>query len=149
MFQKLPKKSHSNKVAMPYRIMGINKLFPVGGKTELVIYLKGNRNSLALSQVRNAKQMILYISSKRYLSTFYSILLLYWINFPFLTNFLRYTLLTTKFTNYKYISMIFSMFTESFNIHHNPVLDFNHVSLSSLVSKQLLIYFLTLQICLS
>lgn len=40
--------------------------------------------------------------------------------------------------------MIFSMFTESFNIHHNPVLDFNHVSLSSLVSKQLLIYFLTL-----
>lgn len=59
MFQKLPKKSHSNKVVMPYRIMGINKSSPIGGKIELDIYLKENRNSFALSYVSNAKQMML------------------------------------------------------------------------------------------
>lgn len=129
MFWKLPMfwKSSSTKVAMPYRIMGISRLFPQEEKKkELGICLKESRNNLALSYRRNTKQKISYISTKRHVLTFDSILPLYQIQFQLLTNVLRYSLLTIKFTNCKCIAMIWGIFTELLNHHHNPVSEFNH-----------------------
>lgn len=68
MFQKLPKKSSSNRVAMFYKIVGRKKWFRIG-KMELDPYLKENRTNVAISYPRNGKQMIIYVSSNRPLLT--------------------------------------------------------------------------------
>lgn len=64
MFQKLPKKGSSNRVAMFYRIVGTKKSFRIG-KMELGLYLKESRTNIAISYIWNGKQMIIYVSSKR------------------------------------------------------------------------------------